>query len=94
MGQAEWRLISAKIRFIAKWGDLKLFECPLSFITKKTWEILQIVNETTNAAGEILLLPWPGTLLEQPSWYRESVRIVRAEKNKYQQQRLKEVDKG
>lgn len=67
---------------VMKIDDLKFFECPQSCITKSTWQILGFINETTNADCEILNPPpFPGTYMEQPQWYREARRIVRAERN-------------
>lgn len=41
-----------------------------------------MVNETTSGeSGDIHHLPYPGTVLDQPSWYREAVRIKRAERH-------------
>ena len=62
--------------------DLRFFECPQSVITRSTWQILGFINETTNDECEILNPPpFPGTYMEQPSWYREARKIVRAERN-------------
>lgn len=67
---------------VLKLDDLKFFECPHSFITRGTWQVLSFVNDTTNADCEILNPPpFPGTFLEQPQWYREALRIVRRERN-------------
>lgn len=67
---------------VMKIDDLKFFECPQSFITRSTWQILAFINETTNADCEILQpAPFPGTYLEQPSWYREARKMVRGERN-------------
>lgn len=70
-------------------GDLRFYQCPVSTITADTWEMLALVNETTNAEGEIIHLPWPGTILDQPGTYREAVRIVRAERQEARKRALK-----
>lgn len=74
-----------------KIGDLKLFACPVSTITAKTWQILKLVNETTHPeTTTILHLPFDGSILDQPAWYREAVTIVREERNAH---RLAEMKK-
>jgi hypothetical protein len=43
--------------------------------------MLELVNETTDwESGRILHLPEPGTITQQPAWYREAVKIKRAER--------------
>jgi len=81
-GPVEWRRVtSLHGKPAAKIDDLKFFECPGSAITRSTWQILALVNETTDREGNILHLPYPGTILDQPPWYREAVRIVASERN-------------
>jgi hypothetical protein len=83
IGIDEWRAVPVAYHRmqLQKFGDLKLFECPTSFITSRTWQIIALVNESTNSEGDILHLPFPGTLLEQPIWYREARRMVQAERH-------------
>jgi len=47
------------------------------------------VTETVNEEGNILHLPYPGTYLEQPPWYREAVNILRENRNKYRKEQAK-----
>lgn len=84
---------------VLKIDDLKFFVCPLSFITPRSWEMLGLVNETTSGETcEILHLPFPGSYLEQPEWYREAVRIKRGERlsdwfaDRYQQKMKERAD--
>jgi hypothetical protein len=66
---------------VLKIDDLKFFACPLSFISSKSWQMLELVNETTDLeTGRILHLPYPGTITQQPEWYREAVKIKRNER--------------
>lgn len=53
----------------------------MSAITADAWQVLEMVNETTDEDGRIRHLPYPGSLVEQPPWYRQSVKIKRGERN-------------
>lgn len=76
------------IKHVEKWGDLKLFECPLTVITSQTWEILRIVNSTVNSDGDIVL-PYEGlTYVEQPAWYKQAVEVVRRERYEHRKQEM------
>ena len=66
---------------VQKIADLKFMECPGSSITRRTWQILGLVNESCDTEGNIRHLPFSGTLLDQPLWFREAVKIVRAERH-------------
>jgi len=66
---------------VLKIDDLKFFECPQSAVKPRSWHLLSLVTETTDADGNILHLPYPGTILDQPGRYREAVRIVKSERN-------------
>jgi hypothetical protein len=85
----DWRSISTAHRAVLKLGDLKFFECPVSAITRKTWDILALVNETTDGDGNILHLPFEGTIIEQPDWYRQAVKLSKKERADNQRERLK-----
>lgn len=78
--------LTKDIKHVAKILDLKFFECPVSVITKKTWDIIKLVNETTDENGKIIHLPFNGSYLDQPPWYREAVIIVRTVRNKYRKE--------
>ncbi len=56
-------------------GDLRLYECPLSYITSETWEIVSLVylvNDTRR-------LLYQGEWGDQPYWLVEAVRIYKVE---------------
>lgn len=63
-----------------KIADSKFLECPLSAIPPAAWDLLGLVTDATDREGNILHLPCPGALLDQPPWFRQAVRIVRAER--------------
>jgi len=83
VNKSEWSEWPEWLKHVAKWGDLKFFECPRSAITARTWEILALVNETTNCEGEVLHLPFEGSWLNQPHWYRKAVSIVKKERSEH-----------
>jgi hypothetical protein len=77
------------LRRVLKIDDIIFLECPMSCITRRTWEILRLVNETTDGEHtNILHLPFPGTILDQPPWYRQAVQIVRTGRAEYRKQAL------
>lgn len=84
IGPDEWNLwvpTSYHDYEVVKIDDLKFFVCPLTYITRRSWELLDLVNETTNLeTGQVAFLPCPGSYLEQPGWYREAVQIKRGER--------------
>ena len=72
-------------------GAVKFFECPVSAIKQRTWNLMRLVNETTSSEHcDILHLVAPGTILDQPLWFTESVQIVRSERAEH---RLREMEK-
>lgn len=73
---------------VLKVADTKFMACPVSSITTRTWEIIALVNQTTDAEGNILHLPFPGSYLQQPQWYREAVQIVRGERARHQREQM------
>lgn len=85
MAGYEWDLVVPREYHdheVCKIDDLKFFVCPVDFITRRTWNILGLVNETTNLEnGALVHLPFPGSYLEQPEWFREAVKIKRCERN-------------
>lgn len=88
--------MSVRERFkpVAKWGDLKIFACPNSTITNRTWSILRLVNETTHPETTVIThLPFDGGLIDQPLWYREAVLIVREERNSHRIAEMKKIRK-
>lgn len=80
-GKDEWCQVSSTVRHVLKIDDVKFYECPASAITARSWQLMRLVNETTGGDHtDILHLPCPGTILDQPPWYREAVQIVRHER--------------
>jgi hypothetical protein len=65
-----------------------MFECPRSAITGKTWEILSLIDETTEynhqtKQTKVTFLPFEGAWLDQPHWYRQAFSIVKRERLLY-----------
>jgi hypothetical protein len=87
-GAHEFLSVSAQIKAALKMGDIKLLACPISTITTQTWEILALVNDCTNADGDLLHLPFEGALLDQPPWFRDAVRIVRNERAEHRRKQM------
>lgn len=82
-------MVSSTLRHVLKVADTKFFECPQSAVKSKTWQILSLVNETTGGENtDILHLPYPGTILDQPPWFREAVRIVASERNRHRREQM------
>jgi len=76
--KADWLTVDSRIRTFQKIQDVKFYACPVGCITGKTWKILQMVNDTTDGDCNILHLPYAGTFVDQPDWYKQAVRIVRS----------------
>ena len=73
-----------------KIGDLKFMACPISTITDQTWQILRLVGDCTDDDGNLLHLPFPGSVTQQPEWFLEARRIVKSERADHRQQHLDE----
>lgn len=85
----DWYQVPKCFRHVLKLGkDMKFYECPISAIKRQTWDILKLVNDTTDAEGNILHLPFEGTYLNQPDWYRTAVRVVKSERAINQRERI------
>lgn len=56
-------------------GDIRLYECPLSYITAETWEIIRTVYLVEDSKQ----LFFPGGWADQPYWLFEAVRIYKSE---------------
>ena len=88
-GVDEWRSVSSTIRHIRKIGDIKFFECPISAIKPRTWNLMRLVNNATSSEHcDILHLVAPGTILDQPLWFTEAVHIVRSERMLHRQREM------
>ena len=55
----------------------------MSFVTRKTWDILGIVNETIDENGKINVMPYKGAYMDQPPWYKKAVSVVRSNRAAY-----------
>jgi hypothetical protein len=76
---------------VAKWGGLKLFECPISAISRQTWEIIKAVNNTTDPEGNCVR-PFRAVCWDdEPLWYQQAVEIVRRERAKYRAEETEKV---
>lgn len=58
-----------------KLPDFKLYECPLTWITKDTYKILELLFLEENPTRI-----FPGTWLDQPKWWIEAIQIYKTEK--------------
>lgn len=56
-------------------GDLRLYECPLSYITEETWQVMRLVFLTDGSQQ----LYFPGGWGSQPHWLIEALELYRAE---------------
>jgi len=91
-------MVSTKQYHVLKIDCTKFMACPVSTITRRTWQILRLVNEVCGAENcEILHLPFnnsdggPGTILDQPTWFRDAVAIVRCERYRHRKEELEKM---
>lgn len=90
-GEQEWLTVPAKLRHCLKieYAATKFYQCPISSITPYSWQLLQLVNDTITADGDLQpLCPGHPALAEiaaRPQAWREAVRIVKAERAAYRQ---------
>lgn len=56
-------------------GDIRLYECPLSWITPETHELLRLVNFSRDSS----VLYAAGGWEDQPDWFVRAYDIVRTE---------------
>ncbi|MCP3177309.1 hypothetical protein MJO47_09380 [Desulfuromonas sp. KJ2020] len=98
-GKQEWDSIPTGRRPALKipWAPTKFMACPISTITSKTWQILALINDCTSAEStDLLHMPYSGpggqlgTIFDQPEWFRDAVRIVRAERGAYRAWKIKQ----
>ena len=95
-GADEWRSIPASRKHALKipWAPTKFMACPLCVITPTTWDVLNLVNDCASAENtDLLHLPYACTILEQPPWFREAVKIVRAERGAFRAHKMDESRK-
>ena len=60
---------------VAVLGDIRMYECPNSYVTGETGEILQAVFLVT----ETHIPYFPGGWQDQPHWLQESVGLYKKE---------------
>ena len=90
----EWHSIPASRKHVVKWPGLKVFECPLSVVTKTTWDILRIVNGTTDGDG-YQIRPFRSVCYEdEPEWYKQAVSIVKTQRSKHREQQMEKAKHG
>jgi len=86
MGEiSEWAMQDIKDKFktrngkfpttVWKLGELKLYECPLTWITADTYKILELLFIEENPTRI-----FQGTWLDQPKWWLEAIQIYKHEK--------------
>lgn len=56
-------------------GDMRLYECPLSYITSETWEIVSLVYLIEDTKRLLHQGEWG----DQPYWLVDVVRIYKSE---------------
>lgn len=59
-------------------GDLRLYECPLSYITEETARLMRLVF-LLDSTGKLL---FEGGWADQPFWLAEAYEIYRGEKGR------------
>jgi len=64
-----------KAKKVETFGDIRLYECPGSYITPETVEILQAVFLVT----ETHVPYFPGGWVDQPHWLQEAVTLYKKE---------------
>jgi len=59
-------------------GNLRLYECPLTYITEDTAEVMRLVY-LADGTGHLMR---PGGLGDQPCWFLEAIEIFKQEKRR------------
>ncbi len=91
-GPEEWKRLprTAGKPFKIPWAPTMFLACPLSVLTANTWDVIDLVSECTGGENcDLLHLPFPGPLLDQPPWFREAVKIYRRERSDHFRWRMK-----
>ena len=93
-GPDEWRLYPLERKPVLKLGRSKFFACPVSTVTPHTWEMLRLGNACLSGENDaITILPFAGGYLDQPSWFREAMEIIRTERGKWRQDQREKLKK-
>lgn len=56
-------------------GNIRLYECPLTYVTAETWEIIGLINLMEDSRN----LLFSGGWAEQPAWLIETIQIAKTE---------------
>jgi len=67
-----------KIKKVFNLGDIRLYECPLTWITRET----NLIIEQIFLIAESPVLLYPGTWLDQPNWFVEAFNIYKKERQR------------
>lgn len=76
---------------VVKLGDMFIYECPTSAIDNGIKDLINVVNISTNKDGDIIHLPYKGTILDQPKRFLDAVQITRNERLQYQIDKMKKM---
>lgn len=68
---------------------MRLYECPLTYITAETWEVIRLVYMMESTGH----LYYEGGLSEQPFWLIEAMELYKSEDYK-EQTRTREKKNG
>lgn len=91
VGPHEFYLPTKTLRPVQKIDNVKFYRCPIKLLTNRTWRIISTVNDVMDGDGRIYNLPFPGTWLEQPLWFRQAVRITRRERSEWQRKQIEKA---
>ncbi len=61
-------------------GNMRLYECPLSYITEDTWEIVRMIRFLEHTGR----LPLGGGWADQPYWFVEAYGLYLEESGRWQ----------
>ena len=67
-----------KANKVFKLGDIRLYECPLTYITRET----NLIIEQLFLIADSSVLLYPGTWLDQPNWFVEAFNIYKKERQR------------
>lgn len=71
----EYDLRNTGAQKIISLGDVRFYECPLSYITSETWELIRLVYMIDDTKQML----FDGGLSQQPFWLIEAIEIHKAE---------------
>lgn len=56
-------------------GNIRLYECPLTYVTTETWEIIGLINLMEDSRN----LLFSGGWADQPAWLIEAIQVAKTE---------------